>query len=79
MYFILERNFTIPTPFPYDWYSPSGIKLSRRVSKEDIEKMNLKMVPGFNITWSYSGPGAGDQQKYGYKAWNYDNTLAFVR
>ena len=79
MYFILERNFTIPTPFPYDWYSPSGIKLSRRVSKEDIEKMNLKMVPGFNITWSYSGPGAADQQKYGYKAWNYDNTLAFVR
>ena len=41
--------------------------------------MNLKMVPGFNITWSYSGPGEGDQQQYGYKAWNYDNTLAFVR
>ena len=41
--------------------------------------MNLKMVPGFNITWSYSGPGAAEQQKYGYKAWNYDNTLAFVR
>ena len=76
----ISNNVTIPNPVPWGgWWPAVKTKLSRKVLREDIESMHVKLVPGFNITWSYTGPGAYNTQEYGYKAWNYENTLSFVR
>ena len=43
------KNYTPP---------PTWIPLmitKRKVSKVDIENLNMKVMPGFNITWYYSG------------------------
>ena len=41
-------------------YSPPGsigksIRLARGVSLEDVRNQNLKLMPGFRLTWHYSG------------------------
>ena len=46
---IYTKNFTPPPT-----YIPM-IRTKRKVSKVDIKNLDMKLMPGFNITWYYSG------------------------
>ena len=56
----LERSYTF--------------ELDRKVSAEDIENMDLRLMPGFRLTWKYS-KDFEPEAKYHY----YGNTEQFVR
>ena len=51
-------------------YTYIQIVLDRKVSLEDIRKLNLHMMPGFNVTWYYSVEDFLDR-KYGTGRKNY--------
>ena len=56
-------------------YGPSA-QVIRRVLPEDVRKMNMKLMPGFNITWYYTGSGLVEEEAYFQKE---TATKAFVR
>ena len=50
-------------------------KLERDVSLEDVKRQRLVQMPGFKVTWYYSGLKVGPETEYGI----YPRTMAFVR
>jgi len=56
-------------------YGPTA-QVIRRVLAEDVGKMNMKLMPGFNITWFYTGTGVVEEEAYFQKN---TETKAFVR
>ena len=52
----------------YTNFTPPGltkfIKLSRYVSSEDVETQRLNFMPGFRLTWWYSGAEVTPDNKY---------------
>ena len=62
-------NFTPPTDNRY------YIELSREVLPADVRKQKLEVMPGFRVSWHYSGIEVESEAKY-YK---YSSTRAFVR
>ena len=68
-----QKNYTPPLPSPAtDRYY---YRLVRNVKVEDIESQELDTMPGFKITWYYSGMEVDPMAKYS----NAEITKAFVR
>ena len=63
----------------YTNFTPPGSNrsmfLHRRVSTEDVETQKLDLMPGFNLSWWYSGAEVTPDKKYK----NEGNTKQFVR
>ena len=69
----MMKNYTPPLPSPAtDRYY---YRLVRNVKVEDIESQELDTMPGFKITWYYSGVEVDPMAKYS----NAEITKAFVR
>ena len=68
----LTFNFSPPTLSSYD------IQLSRESIQADVRKQKLDEMPGFRVTWHYSGIEVESWAKY-YKNTKYPSTMAFVR
>ena len=62
-------NYTPPTRISY------SIELHRLVRLADVKKQNLDIMPGFRVTWRYSGAEVEPRAKY----YNEIDTMAFVR
>ena len=67
-------NFTPPT----GRYGRHDISLSRYVLQADIRKQKLNVMPGFRVSWHYSGIEVEPEAKY-YNNTDYLSTMAFVR
>ena len=74
-------SFTPPLP-PSNPFLPGGtlkrrkVYLQRKVSKEDVQKMEMTLMPGFKFKWFYTGDGVEEDAAYHDSA--YYNKL-FVR
>ena len=65
----ISKNFTPPEQFSYGMLSTS------KVSREDVMKQTLNLMPGFRFTWYYSGMDEKPNPKYS----DYGITPSFVR
>jgi len=54
----------------------ASTQLMRKVLPEDVRKMNMKLMPGFNLTWYYTGSGVVEPEAHYQKD---TATMAFVR
>ena len=54
----------------------ASTQLMRKVLPEDVRKMNMKLMPGFNLTWYYTGSGVVEPEAHYQKD---TSTKAFVR
>ena len=66
-------NFTLPTGEDYGHFYT--IQLVRVVLPADIKQQKLQTMPGFKVTWHYSGMKVESEATY-YK---YAHTKAFIR
>ena len=64
----ISKNFTPPGGY-------TSMRLARRVTPQEVRKQKLDMMPGFKLTWHYSGMEVEPEAKYS----NQSDTLAFVR
>ena len=62
-------NYTPPTRGSY------YIELSREVLPADVRKQSLDMMPGFKVSWHYSGMEVEPEARY----YSDTRTMAFVR
>ena len=72
---VFERGIAIRN---YTTQSDRTIKFQRAVTKEDISKQNLILMPGFRLNWYYSGVEAIPEPKY-LNIQNDVTTKSFVR
>ena len=45
-----SENITAPPYYPYSYY----IRLDRQVPADEINNMDLDIMPGFRLTWNYN-------------------------
>ena len=64
----ISKNFTPPGGY-------TSVRLARRVTPQEVRKQKLNLMPGFRLTWHYSGMEVEPEAKYS----NQSDTLAFVR
>ena len=76
---IQEENIS-----PYNYtlecggYENINIKFERKVSMEDVRKMDMEKMPGFKMKWYYTGASAGQMQSHSEFGTS-DLTKSFIR
>ena len=65
---LFHTNVNIETKNISKTYSPPGFKqtvtMGRKVIGKDIQRQNLDLMPGFKLTWYYSGGRVEPEAKY---------------
>ena len=69
-----SKNFT-PAFKSSSYKDRRSIRLSRKVTKDEVKKQMLQTNPGFRFTWYYSGMNVDPWPKFGGEK----NTMRFVR
>ena len=67
-------NFT-PPETNYDYYDYKNVVFNRDVSSEDVEQVMLDVMPGFRLSWWYTGAEVTPDRRYK----DYEMTKHFVR
>ena len=61
------RSYNYSPPVRVDGYS---MIFDRRVSPADVKKQKLSIIPGFRLTWRYTGMEVKPEFKYRYHSYN---------
>ena len=69
------QNIVYNYTFPRSGFAYYTLSLKRRIEPEDITKQKLELMPGFTLTWFYSGLDIEPETPYS----DYPTTKAFVR
>ena len=80
------RNITVkyapPAPSPYSNYYVLGpnryIQFRRKISREDVKKINQDLTPGFQIKWFYTN-GSGIVEVNLDSKWFYNDEITKLR
>ena len=80
---IFSNQSYIYTPHSSVWGTPLReyyeVKLDRQVLPADVKKQKLDLMPGFRLTWRYSGMEVEPDTKYYNNNTDNPRTIAFVR
>ena len=70
----ISKNYTPPLA---KYGHSRTVKLRRKVALKDVRKLKLSQMPGFKVTWYYSG--STEKPALGWSYDRYDKRKAFVR
>ena len=70
-------NFTPPAPLPAP-HDVRSMRLFRNIPEYDIMISEMNRMPGFRLSWFYTGTGVGDIDKY-KRFYDYDYNKGFRR
>ena len=68
-----SHNYTAPTEYTYT------TELDREVLPADVMKQKLSQMPGYRVTWHYSGMEVEPWAEYYNYKYLYSTTMAFIR